>query len=167
MRVLLYLQEGRYCPLHLLRSQPRNSPQQTELVKAASSWKMWFLTTQENSSKWYIKRTKFNQVPKLSHSTVTTAFKRCLLNLVQLITFLEFFLFGDIVALFWSVGVGGFDWLVAEAEALLLPPLGDIGGKLVADGLLVFRKLVLLLYWGIWKLLKLKLTFWVMIMICN
>ena len=98
---------------------------------------------------------------------MTTAFKRCLLNLVQLITFLEFFLFGDIVALFWSVGVGGFDWLVAEAEALLLPPLGDIGGKLVADGLLVFRKLVLLLYWGIWKLLKLKLTFWVMIMICN
>ena len=64
VRVLLYLQEGRYCPLHLLRSQPRNSPQQTELVKAASSWKMWFLTTQENSSKWYIQRNHFEPSAK-------------------------------------------------------------------------------------------------------
>ena len=62
------------------------------------------------------------------------------------ITFLELFLAGE-VAVFWSVevGVGGFDWLVAEAEfafpalqdvcrgneldmGKLLPPLGDIWG---------------------------------------
>ena len=63
-----------------------------------------------------------------------------------IITFLEVFLIGEVVAI-WSVEVrvGGFDWLVAEAEAefptpqgvcsgneldndILLPPPGDIGG---------------------------------------
>ena len=81
-----------------------------------------------------------------------------------IITFLEVFLIGEVVAI-WSVEVGGFDWLVAEAEAefptpqgvcsgneldndILLPPPGDIGGKLLGV-LLVLRKFVLL--YCIWK----------------